>query len=66
MTQDIKKVGDEKDAKKGGSGMNDAVRATEEIRKWDFQTMGITNLAASLETNIETGLTSSSVKAKQA
>jgi hypothetical protein len=61
MTGDIKKVATEPDKpdkgkKKKGGSMNDAVRSTEEIRKWNYQTMGIPNLAASLGTNIETGL----------
>lgn len=45
--------------------MNDAVRATEEIRKWTYQTMGIQNLAAELGTNITTGLNLEQVREYQ-
>lgn len=46
--------------------MNDAVRATEEIRKWTYQTMGAQALAESLGTSTETGLSEGKVKEYQA
>jgi hypothetical protein len=64
MTGDLKKVGAEGQPKKASSSMNDAVRATEEIRQWRFQTMGIPQLAESLNTSCEKGLTDSAVKQK--
>jgi hypothetical protein len=56
MTGDIKKVAAEPVGQKS-SGMNDAVRATEEIRKWAYQTMGTAALVDSFNTNTDTGLT---------
>lgn len=42
--------------------MNEAVRATEEIRKWDYQTKGVAALSAELGTNIDSGLTEDRAK----
>jgi sodium/potassium-transporting ATPase subunit alpha len=67
MTGDVKKVAAEAPAgQKSGGGMNDAVRATEEIRQWAYQTMGAQALAQSLSTNTETGLSEAKAKEFQA
>jgi len=44
--------------------MNDAVRATEEIRSWTYQTMGIPALAEMFGTDTVKGLSEEQIKQK--